>query len=534
MKFFLPLLITCLFTPLFAADSASASARLRVDMTISVPGLIDSVETVVFGDIDGDDYPEVLVSDGESILLYQPSTGEVFFHHKLDSLADSFEIEGTYGRNLVGLGMVLDDVNRDSLTDAVIVLGLPGDYLQSGGGYGFLFYDDVAAANPPSAWKIQSTPHDGLGVLKAVDFNNDGYNELILASDTAVYHGDSLGQGKFAQGQTRFYHSFPDSISSELPVRITDFSSRGFQFGDVLYPATVSWTTWRRLYDGPNINRTVGELHLINDEGLPAAGVSGVREEMCSGDHHCIYVDDLRFECVGDIDPWLDGPAILTSTLWRQFCMDFGCCGPVPNFDSSGMDLCLYRAHRPDSLEEIWRVDISGSDFQDFFYHSLFPGQFFALWGNELVLFDGSNGSLIEFYQVLPEGRKYMDQPFAGSEDCLIVLDSNRISILSFDVATDAPSEREDALPSTFTLHDPYPNPFNALASVYLSLPEKTHLTVEVFNSVGQRVDRLFEGPAEAGELRLTWDADRFASGVYLVKATAGTSSHTVKALLLK
>jgi hypothetical protein len=529
-----PLPTLVLFLLLAATCSISASADIQIDVTIAVPGLEEPIEKVTFGDIDGHDSPELLVTDGESVLLYQPSTDETLFHHNLDSLADSFEIEGTYGRNLVGLELVLADVNRDSLVDVIIAVGLPGDYLLTGGGYGILCYNDIAAANPPLAWEAQTTPHDGLGVLKAIDLNGDGYNELVFSSDTAVFRDDSLGQGEIGHGQTLFYHSFPDSIYAELPHRITDFSDHGLPACDILYPATTSHTTWERLYGGPNINHYVSELALVNDKGVLSAGVSGIRQTMCTGDHHCLYTDELKFECSGDINTELDDPSILTSTLWRQFCMDFGCCGPVPNFDSAGYDLCLYRAVRHDSLEEIWCVDISGSDYENFFFHPLFPGRFFALWGNELLLFDGTDGSFIDYFETLPEGRKYLDRPFADAEDCLVVLDANRVSILSFDVATDVPSIGDHGLPSSFTLNEPYPNPFNATASVSVSMTTSGHLTVEVYNSLGQRVDQLFDATAGVGEVRLTWDASRFASGVYLIRATADENVHTVKALLLK
>ncbi len=519
---------------LTTAAFVPASVSLQVDTTITVPGLDEPIEKVAFGDIDGDNFPELLVTDGESVMLYQPSTGEIVFRHNLDSLADSFEIEGTYGRKLVGLELVLADVNRDSLVDVVIAIGLPGDYLMFGGGYGVLFYDDIAGANPPVAWKTQTTPHDGLGVVKPFDYNRDGYNELAFASDTAIFHYDSLGQGETGDGHTLFYHSFPDSVCAALPFRITDLPGSRLLAGDVLYPATISWTSWGRLFDGPNIDKTVSELVLLDDNGDVTARVPDIRQTMCDGDHHCIYVDELKFECTGDIDLLLDGPLILTSTVWWQMCMDFGCCGPITNFDSSGHDLTLYHAVRPDSLEEIWRVDISGSDYEDFFFHPLFPGRFFALWGNELLLFDGSNGSLIDYFKTLPEGRKYMDRPFAGDEDCLVVIDANRVSILSFDVATDVPQEGECGLPSTFTLHEPYPNPFNAAVSLSVSMAARSHLRVDVFNSLGQLVDRLFDDMAGAGELRLSWEADAFASGVYLIKATAAEATQTVKTVLLK
>jgi len=105
---------------------------------------------------------------------------------------------------------------------------------------------------------------------------------------------------------------------------------------------------------------------------------------------------------------------------------------------------------------------------------------------------------------------------------------------VTIDIETGVPPGNDGALPATFALHQPYPNPFNPDLSLALSIPTKAHLTVEVFNLLGQRVTTLHDAPVSAGEMQLDWNASEFSSGVYLIRAQYGDRTATVKAVLLK
>ena len=43
-----------------------------------------------------------------------------------------------------------------------------------------------------------------------------------------------------------------------------------------------------------------------------------------------------------------------------------------------------------------------------------------------------------------------------------------------------------------------------------------------------------FQGYAEAGYVRVTWDATRYASGIYLYRGEAGSFKQTRKMILVK
>ena len=74
--------------------------------------------------------------------------------------------------------------------------------------------------------------------------------------------------------------------------------------------------------------------------------------------------------------------------------------------------------------------------------------------------------------------------------------------------------------PDGYVLSSAYPNPFNPATSFSLTVKERQEVTVEVFNLLGNRVKRLFEGTMESGETRtFTFNADDLPSGIYLYRA---------------
>ena len=89
-------------------------------------------------------------------------------------------------------------------------------------------------------------------------------------------------------------------------------------------------------------------------------------------------------------------------------------------------------------------------------------------------------------------------------------------------------------LPDHYELSQNYPNPFNPTTEIMLSLPEKTNLTLNIYNIQGQLVTTLAQGEYEAGVHRFSWSADNYASGVYLYKLISDNYTASKKMLLIK
>ena len=82
-----------------------------------------------------------------------------------------------------------------------------------------------------------------------------------------------------------------------------------------------------------------------------------------------------------------------------------------------------------------------------------------------------------------------------------------------------------------------YPNPVSATPTIYLSIPEKLHLKVRVYDTAGRVVKYLADRVFKTGKHTLTWNGqnDReISSGVYFVRMESEKFERTLKVLLVK
>lgn len=93
--------------------------------------------------------------------------------------------------------------------------------------------------------------------------------------------------------------------------------------------------------------------------------------------------------------------------------------------------------------------------------------------------------------------------------------------------------------PDGFEIAQNYPNPFNPSTTISFSIPISSHVSVTVYNVLGQQVNQVFAGDLPEGSHRLVWDGRNasgipVASGVYFYTVVAGTYSEARKMVVLK
>jgi len=90
------------------------------------------------------------------------------------------------------------------------------------------------------------------------------------------------------------------------------------------------------------------------------------------------------------------------------------------------------------------------------------------------------------------------------------------------------------SIPADFSLSQNYPNPFNPVTRVKYALPEDSHVKLEVYNILGEKVATLVNARQKAGYKSVSWDGSRFSSGIYFYRLHAGDYTQTRRMILLK
>jgi hypothetical protein len=89
-------------------------------------------------------------------------------------------------------------------------------------------------------------------------------------------------------------------------------------------------------------------------------------------------------------------------------------------------------------------------------------------------------------------------------------------------------------LPVIYSLKQAYPNPFNDACRISYDVPERCHVTIDVFDIMGRKVTTLVNEDKEPGSYSVTFKARRLSSGVYLYRLTAGDFRASRSVIYLK
>ena len=99
--------------------------------------------------------------------------------------------------------------------------------------------------------------------------------------------------------------------------------------------------------------------------------------------------------------------------------------------------------------------------------------------------------------------------------------------------------ESMDAVPDQFALDQNYPNPFNPTTQIRYALPQQSHVTLTIYNMLGQEVARIVDAFQREGFYEVQWNGRnsngvQVSTGIYLYRITAGSFVQTRKMILLK
>ncbi|MDP7716341.1 MAG: T9SS type A sorting domain-containing protein, partial [Candidatus Marinimicrobia bacterium] len=97
----------------------------------------------------------------------------------------------------------------------------------------------------------------------------------------------------------------------------------------------------------------------------------------------------------------------------------------------------------------------------------------------------------------------------------------------------------DDLLPGVFALHQNYPNPFNPVTTIRFDVPKESHVQMDVYNILGQRIRTLVNGTMQPGFHSVSWNGTNdmgkpLASGMYIYRIHSSEFTAVKKLVLMK
>ena len=99
-----------------------------------------------------------------------------------------------------------------------------------------------------------------------------------------------------------------------------------------------------------------------------------------------------------------------------------------------------------------------------------------------------------------------------------------------------SPTIIEDNLstPTLANLYQNYPNPFNPTTRINYEIPERSFITLKVYDVLGNEVAALVNEDRSIGNYTIEFDATTLPSGIYFYRLQAGSFVETKKMILMK
>ncbi len=88
--------------------------------------------------------------------------------------------------------------------------------------------------------------------------------------------------------------------------------------------------------------------------------------------------------------------------------------------------------------------------------------------------------------------------------------------------------------PEVFALAQNYPNPFRSTTTLTYTLPQPEHVRMIIYDVRGREIERLVDGPQQAGRHILSWQPRTLQSGIFFARMEAGGFSALRKMVVVQ
>jgi hypothetical protein len=108
----------------------------------------------------------------------------------------------------------------------------------------------------------------------------------------------------------------------------------------------------------------------------------------------------------------------------------------------------------------------------------------------------------------------------------------------SLPCAVGVEEEKNRIIPNSFTLSQNVPNPFEMGTTISYTLPQKSNISLKIYDIAGREVVKLLEGEMEAGYHTIHWDGkdqagSKVSSGIYFYRLNAQFGQTQVRKMII-
>ncbi|MFC1557075.1 two-component regulator propeller domain-containing protein [candidate division KSB1 bacterium] len=145
-------------------------------------------------------------------------------------------------------------------------------------------------------------------------------------------------------------------------------------------------------------------------------------------------------------------------------------------------------------------------------------------------------------YSIVPENPKSSAPRLSISNDpgnFMSKLSDNGVAEKSFTIILKEAEESNSLVPDEYYLMQNYPNPFNSTTTIEYGLIQTGHVSLKIYNILGQEIRALVNSEQQAGIYKTPWDGKNnngrdVSSGVYIYSISVKSFNQVRKLTLLR
>ncbi len=126
------------------------------------------------------------------------------------------------------------------------------------------------------------------------------------------------------------------------------------------------------------------------------------------------------------------------------------------------------------------------------------------------------------------------EEVFVSNDTLTVTLEDSSITTFVSSGSVTVPVERVSSVSASFNLFQNYPNPFNASTQIFFEIPQRSFVSLIVYNVLGEEMMELAGKEFPAGHHSVFFDATHLPSGIYFYTCKANGWIQTKKMLVIR